>query len=122
MSTTDSEAQPLLIMEGESGSASRDGEVEFCFGSWSLQTHENPYRLTLCVMLEHSLPPRLEHIPWQAVTWTLNRRSDVFYALGDSDDRYRGPHYSTTRPSRLENILVWLLSHHPTSPTAAHGF
>ena len=61
-------------------------------------------------------------MPWQAVNWTLKRGSDVFYVLGDSDDRYPGPHYSTTRPSLVENILVWLLSHHPISPTDAHGY
>ena len=90
MNTPISEAQPLLIMEGESGSASRHGVVEFCFGSWSLHTHENPSRLSLCVMSEHSLQRGIEHIPWQAVTWTLKRRSDVFYVLGDTDDRLSG--------------------------------
>ena len=122
MNTPNSEAQPLLIMEGESGSASRNGEAGFCFGSWSLHTHENRYRFSLCVTLEHSLPRELAHIPWQALTWTLKRGSDVFYVLGDTDDRYPGPRYSTTRPARVENILVWLLSHHPTPPTTAHGY
>ena len=122
MNAPDSEAQPLLIMEGEGGSASRGGEVEFSFRSWSLYTHENPYRLTLCVTLEHSLQRQLEQMPWRAVTWTLTRGSDVFHVVGDSDDRYPCPNYSTTCPSRVENILVWLLSHHPASPTVAHGY
>lgn len=120
MNTPNPKAQSLLIMEGESGTC--HGEFEFCFGSWSLHTHENPYRLMLCVMLEHSLQAGLERVPWQAITWTLKRGSDVFYVVGDSDDRYPGPHYSTTCPPRVENILVWLLSHRPTSSTAAHGY
>lgn len=122
MNAPNPEAQPLLITEGEGGSASCHGEVEFSIGSWSLHTHENPYRLTLCVTLEHSLQRRLDRMPWQAVIWTLKRGSDVFYVLGDLDDCYPGPHYSTSHPSLVENILVWLLSHHPISPMDAHGY
>lgn len=76
---------PLLVMEGESGSAlSRDGKMVVRFGTWRLHTHWEHHRFWLSTTLHPTDVVKMGQIGiWEGLELSLCRGSDTFHALSE---------------------------------------